>query len=210
MKKTFTYKTPNEIWIDDFSNNLTSSVTYDGPKKIYVLVSGESIISWSEENYEFYNKETCKVVELDAGLHPDIAYFLTVTPEPHEFEDETNPDGSIYQKIKNPSIRDYYELKYIDNSEDDNPWKLNLITRNRITPEELKVKAELEIAENYKQSSTFEPNITSLLDKYIIDVKDYLEQIKLYHPWKYVEFNPPKGPKISAELQEAFKNIITE
>lgn len=210
MKKKFTFKIPDEMWVDNFSKNLTASATYEGPDKIYVLISGNSVISWSPENYEFYNKDTSEVIELDANVHTDVAYLIT-TPRPEiEYEDATNPDGTIYQVIKNPMMQDYYSLKYDETAEDGNPWILSLITRQRNIFEENRVKGELEIAENYKQNSTFDANTTKILDKYILDAKDYLEIIKQYYPWRYTEFNPPKGPKMPVELQQAFKNIITE
>ena len=209
MKKKFTFKIPDEMWIDDFTNNLTMSRTYEGPDKIDFLVTGESIISWSEIDYEHYNKETCKVIELDTNTHPDIGYML-LNPHPvEEYEDAVNPDGSTYQKISNPTIHNYYTLKY-DESNLDNPWKTVLIVRNRNIPDENRVRSELEIANNYKQTATFDANITAILDTYISSATQYLEEIKLYYPWRYIEFNPPKGPEVPKELIEAFKNVVTE
>ena len=209
MKKKFTFNIPDEMWVDNFSKNLTMDSTYEGPETLYVLVSGENVISWKENPYEHYNRDTCKVVELNASVHPDIAYLLAVPVLETMFEDATNPDGSVYQVVSNPTMHSYYNLKY-DESNTDNPWRLDLIVRNRNIPEEARVMSELKIAENYKQSATFDSETTTLLDKYISDAKQYLAEIKSYYPWRYVEFNPPKGPKTPSKLLEAFKNIITE
>lgn len=210
MKKKFTYNVPDEMWVDNFSKNLTANATYEGSNTIYVLVSGSSVISWSLEDYEFYNKDSSKVINLDATAYPNVAYFLTTVRPEIEYEDLTNPDGTIYQIIKNPMLHDYYVLTYDDSVEGESPWKFLLITRSRYVPDESRVKIDLEVAENHKQNFTFDANVTKILDKYISDAKDYLESLKQYYPWRYVEFNPPKGPDMPLELQEAFKNVITE
>jgi hypothetical protein len=208
MEKLFTYNIPDEIWIDNFSKNLTVTTTYKGPKTIYVLVDGESIISWSETDYEHYNKSTSKVVVLDAEEHPEIAYMLVDLPEEKLFEDEINSDGSVYQKIKNPHMHDYYELKY-DETNSENPWKLVLKVKDRTVLDAGRVFSDLEIAENYKLNADFDENTTNILNEYISDAKQFLESIKTYCPWKYSEYNPPKGPEFPKVIRDAIlKNTL--
>jgi hypothetical protein len=202
MEKLFTYNIPDEIWVDNFSKNLTVTTTYKGPKTIYVLVDGESIISWSETDYEHYNKSTSKVVVLDAEEHPEIAYMLVDLPEEKLFEDEINSDGSVYQKIKNPHMHDYYELKY-DETNSENPWKLVLKVKDKTVLDIGRVFSDLEIAENYKLNANFDENTTNILNEYISDAKQFLESIKTYYPWKYSEYNPPKGPGFPKVIRDA-------
>lgn len=207
MKKTFTYNVPNELWVNDFSDGLTAAATYDGPETIDVLVDRDRVINWGSEIPENINKETQKVVTVDANQLPNVAYFITNAanlPE-HEFEDETMPDGSIYKKVKNPSIFDYYQLFYVEGGVPS--WRFDLITRETTTGAELKVSEDLSYVKRYANAYEFDSNTTSSINTYITKAEKYLKDMETVYPWKYIEITTPVAPKLPVTLINAFKDL---
>lgn len=126
----FTKPVPDELYIDSFINGNTKTWTYTGKNLVYLLVekqNGEITQVCEDLNFN-YNEELFEIITIDANVNPDVAYYATNTTIPDRvFVTETLIDGSTYEQISNPTLRDIYSLNYnFENSE----WNWKLITRN--------------------------------------------------------------------------------
>ena len=124
MNKTFTKAVPNEIYIDDFSENKTAEYEYNGPETLLIETygAGGNLIIVDERRPLAENSDV-RYVELDANERPDVAYFLLSRSEldEHTFEELINDyDGSTYLSVTNPRMQDYYSLWYDPTLPD--PW----------------------------------------------------------------------------------------
>lgn len=207
MKKTFNYNVPDELWVDNFSKGLIASATYDGPETINVMVSKDRYVAWGNNIPEVYDSEKNKVVILNANELPNVAYYITNQSNvaEHVFEDEIMHDGSVYKKISNPSIFDYYQLVYFDGLSD--PWRFELITKEKNTAAELKVADDLDYVKRYNNAYDFDIDTTTAINGYITKAEKYLSDMKTIYPWKYIEITTPVPPKMPVALINAFKDL---
>jgi hypothetical protein len=133
---SFTKPIPDELYIDSFTQNKTKTWTYTGNNIVYVSVTKPHYMLASsveievvQYNIDFrYNPDLTQVMIIDANINPDVAYYCSNTHIPERiFVTETLIDGSTYEQIDNPILRDYYSLNYnFKNSQ----WDWKLITRN--------------------------------------------------------------------------------
>jgi hypothetical protein len=185
MSKTFTVQVPDQLWVDIWDTNKTESYTYSGPDTLYVLVSSENneVIEWSLEPIP--SPENAIVVTVDATNSDNlpIAHYLHSDISEHEYtyEDETNHDGSVYQKITNPTIQDYFDILY----DNDNGLQLTLTLKQTKT-----------IAETQ-----------GIIDTFLSNMNDYMTKMSTVYPWKYVTIDENDIPKIPASLVSVFSTL---
>lgn len=130
IQVNFTKPVPNELYIDSFTNGKTQSYVYSGNNLIYVAIDiPEGAIQDVHEDLNFnYNPDISKQLIIDARINPDVAYYVTNTNTPDRiFATETLVDGTTYEQITNPSLRDMYHINYDLQT---NTWKWTFITRN--------------------------------------------------------------------------------
>lgn len=210
MKKQFTYKIPDELYVNSFEKNLSYSGTYDGPDKLYVLVEdGGFVTRWgTSPTEEIYNSITSKEIELDPKVNPEVAFYLTQASDMeyvYTFTETKNPDGSIYNELANPKLKDYYWLVYHDN--DTHPWEFRLITKAIESGEEATIKENLAFVKQYSDKYSFDATNQKIIDTYIKNAEAYLNEVANYKPWKFVKFPSDNAPKLPVTLVTLFKSL---
>lgn len=204
MTTNFTVNVPDELWVDSWTKNKTMAWTYEGPDKIYVKLRHDfTIAEWAETEFDPETLDTSeRVVELDSSADAAIMFYLTNREQivEHTFEDEVNPDGSIYKKITNPSI---YDIFYVDYNIQDG-FSLKPIYREKDTFGEIRAREKLAYVKKYDDLYDFDTETQALIDKFIEDTETFLSDAAPIYPWKYVTI-PDNSPRIPAQLIEKFK-----
>lgn len=191
---------PNEIYINDFSENKTVEYEYDGPETLLIETYGDGgSLAIVEERMENPSSEII-YVEVDANVDTAVAYYLITRADLIEIEtaESINEyDGSVYVYQLNPRIQDYYQLWYDRGSA--TKWTFNLITRGMTTTIEQKVTNELDNIKA-KLGTVFLPDdIYQVYSTYVADCEAWIAEKAPLHPWKFIEFpagNVPKVPLI--------------
>lgn len=209
MSKIFTIQVPDQLWVDTWNTDKTESYAYSGPDTLYVLISGitNQILEWSEELIETSSLSKDVVVEIDTTdiSNLSVAHFLHSQGAEHTYttEDETNHDGSIYQKITNPLIHDYFELKY----DKENGLYLDPIYKNSTTIAEEKAEKRLEYVKKYLNVYDFDAETQVIIDKFLSDMTAYMTTMATVYPWKYITIDENEIPKIPSSLVSVFNTL---
>ena len=219
MQKEFTVNVPDQIWVDTWEDGLTATYTYEGPQYFYIgLDHNLSIIELRygdlEAEAEAFTEEEAAVfnytVTVDADANPDLATLLyPLNHEAHTFEDETNHDGSIYQKITNPCLRDYFIGDYRINSEspDQAECFANPIYKDTNNILKKTAKERLAIVKKYDIAYDFDAEDQTKIDTFISNINTYLDSIATAYPWKYITMDISEIPKIPSSLQLLFNQL---
>jgi len=219
MQKEFTVNVPDQLWVDSWEDGLTATYTYEGPQYFYIgldqdlrareLRHGDleaEAEAFSEEEAEAFNY----VITVDANTNPDLATLLYPhNHEDHIFEDETNHDGSIYKKITNPCLRDYFIADYRLNPEDleEAQCFADPIYKDTSSILEKTAKERLSIVKKYDIAYDFEADDQAKIDTFISNINTYLDSIATAYPWKYITMDVSEIPKIPASLQLLFNQL---
>lgn len=212
----YTFKVPDEPFVDDFSGNATKTFTYIGPdvcKVTYRIGDGSSPYTQKLDGPVYPGEAT---VDIDVVANPELLpiadllwgrqYDVEAT-----FDEEDLGNGVIYQVQNNMTIHDYYwppkcnvdpdtglfESWILD---DDGVADLELIVRDPLSPamRTYLAKADMfiEILDRFELST----DEATLFNNYKTAVEDYRSQVAL--PWKYANQNPFDllAPKIPMEL----------
>lgn len=208
MEKTITVRIPNEIWVDDFSANKTATFQYNGPEKIWVIVEEDNTVNtYSETEPELSSNRTSIEVNVatDSADKQQAATFLVMKSAEHvyTYESETNHDGSIYQKITNPKLSDYYTLRY-------NPslgFELKIIEKDKTIITESIAKERRAYVEKYSAAYEFSTQDEEKISQYLNAITAYLDSVQTAFPWKYVEIDKNEVPKIPVSLVQLFNTL---
>lgn len=208
MSVSFTKKIPDELYIDSFNNNKVINLEYDGPDVLYVLVDKFSnmFVRILDSSIDNFNYDLFEMVVVDSKIHPDVAYYLTNSNIPdREFETETLIDGTTYQKIINPTLKDFYRVKYDLESK---KWIWEVIT---VDPKSIRNI----VAEKYR--NYINENIEKVSNDTILKktATDYLKTLDTFETsgkgsipsWKIIEAKISDVPMVPAELMAAF-NVL--
>lgn len=209
MEKTFTIDVPDQLWVDSWTNNETETYTYTGPETLYVLIDNvsDAVLYSSVENIELPESSNNFVVEIDAtnDAQTPIAHYFNTQGVQHEYtyEDETNHDGSIHQKITNPVLQDYFDIEY------DRGVGLVLepIYKRTKTIAEEKAEKRLEYVKKYNNIYDFDEEIQGIIDKFLSDMTAYMTTMTVVYPWKYVTIDENEIPRIPASLVSVFNTL---
>ena len=209
MSKTFTINVPDQIWVDSWTENKTESYTYDGPSTWNVLIDGNTNLAsdWSEDPIEVSPGTRDVVVTLDAtdDSNLPVAYFMHTQGVDHEYtvEDETNHDGSVYQKTTNPLIHDYFDIGY----DTDAGLQLVPIYKNTKTIAEEKAEKRIEYVKKYNDTYDFDADTQAIIDTFLSDMTAYMTTMSSVYPWKYVTIDENEIPKIPASIVAVFNTL---
>lgn len=215
IEQEYTYKIPDEMFIDDFSGNKTATFTYKGPDKLIVTCpddnNGYSSCYTQKLDGPVYDNEFTVEIDLtdaaNAKLLPiaDLLYGREYDLEA-TFDEVTLSDGTVYKEHNNATIHDYYwvpRLKISDKSwplDSDGEPILELITKDALSPKmrTFLAKADMfiEILDQFElptEEATLLTNFKTAVDTY---------RAKVATPWKYPNQNPfdLEAPKIPFDL----------
>lgn len=209
MGKTFTVNVPDQLWLNSWTENKTESYTYEGPDTWNVVVCGESLLAsdWSEDTIEAESSTKDFVVTLDAtdDANLPVAYFMHTQGAEHEYteEDETNHDDSVYKKITNPLIHDYFDVGY------DNETGLHLtpIYKNTKTIAEEKAEQRLAYVKKYNDVYDFDADAQEKIDTFLTSMTTYMSTMASVYPWKYTTIDENEIPKIPVSIVTIFNTL---
>lgn len=210
MEKTFNKAVPDELYIDSFAQNKTISYVYNGPNTLQVIVDkelgGVQYVSTVPNEVIRFNPELQVKLTVDANTDTDVAYYLTNDATPaREFETEQLPGNKTYQKVTNPTIRDYYTINY---NFETSTWDWSLITRlARTTLNDLADKYKEYIQTN-KAKVESNPTLTALVNTYLTQLEDFnTTGIGSIPSWKFIEVSLADVPAPPSQLIVAF-NVL--
>lgn len=211
MQKNVTVKVPNELWINDFSQNLTRQFTYDGPDKIWIIVSPNNVINGvsTEQPVEGQFDPGSTVVEIDISTASEdklIAATLLISAKgnhTYTYEDEINHDGSIYKKITNPLLSDYYTLRFGH----PDGFFLQPLLKDTKNPLIDVAVARKQYVEKFAAAFEFDAPTTSQINAYLLAIDTYIASITTAYPWKYVSYDKNEIPKIPVSLVTVFNSL---
>lgn len=223
MQKEYSIIVPDEMYVESFTGNTWMSWTYTGPETLRVKINEASYsAAITDDDAELISRDDAingtYVIELDANTYPAVADYLVKvsSTEPHEFiyEDEINPDGTIYKKLANPLIHDYYELQYnfaSTNTREDGrvqgPWIFNTKIISNRTPELEKFEEKFNLIKQKLTGIGLESADQTIFDNFISAGEEYLETMKTYYPWKYAVEVGPTGPVVPVRLLKVIQEL---
>lgn len=211
MEKTVTVKIPNQLWVDDFSANKTAPFVYNGPAKVWLVVQEDNSVQTDYYEQEPTAQPTQKAIEIDIATATqdqlEAATFAVMGSKEHTYTytPETNHDGSIYQRITNPKLNDYYTLRY-------NPstgFELKTIVKDTTVLNEKIAKDRKDYVEKYSTAFEFSAEDEAKITTYLTAIDAYLEQLKTVYPWKYVQIDKNEVPKVPLSLVQLFNTLPT-
>jgi hypothetical protein len=205
MKQKFTQKIPNEIYIDDFSDNKVMELEYNGPDTLLLEVDGNGTAFKIVEEARPMLEPTSYMyhIELNAADAIEAAHYIYTHADEHIYEniDIPNPDGSIYIAVSNPRIQDYYRLTYQPAGLDmPGIWHFNLITRSMHSTIELKVINDYNNAKKKLSPILLTAETQTAFDDYTAKVEAWIADTADLCPWKYIEFPAGDIPKLPLVL----------
>lgn len=211
MEKTLTIKIPNELWVDDFSENKTADFTYSGPDKVWFLVekTGTNVIvspvTYTTEP-EVRENQIAVPVEIATATEPELAAAIILQPEltPYQYTHtkQTNYDGSVYYAISNPRLKDYYGVT----SSQTGNLSLVSITKNQPNPNLTPALQKQQLVEKYLADHEFDAADRAKVEAYLAIISDYVNKVKTAYVWKFITV-PNDVPEIPAELMALFNTL---
>lgn len=209
---TFNKAVPNELWVNNFSENLTKEFTYSGPTSLIAkcLKSGEvmGIVEEAPEDLAWDSNEV--YVSVIAADEPEVALYLSQMSVEYEYTytTVTNFDGSTYQEITNPRLSDYNILTYTDGS---SPlWIWTPIYKNTLSTIQQSVISDRDKVVSTLSAIALDTASQEIYDAYVSAASDWLTSASTHLPWKFIEF-PTKNtaPKVPLTLIRLINEITT-
>lgn len=204
MNKTITLKVPNELWVDDFSQNKTASFEYDGPDVLWLThTDAGQLLGFAEQEPE--GTRSIKV-DIASATDAEIAAAIIATTasvsHQYTYEDELNYDGSIYKKITNPKLSDYFVPQILVNK-----VQLNVAVKDPKHINLDKAIAKKDYVAKYVNAYSFSAEDQAQLDTFITDINAYIDTIKTAYPWKFIEVDAAEIPKIPVNIVKLFNEL---
>jgi hypothetical protein len=211
MEKTLIIKIPNELWVDDFSENKTADFTYSGPDKVWFLIEkGSTKVTVSPVTFatepQVNDNQIAVPVEIATATDVELAAAIILQPEltPHQYTHakQTNYDGSIYYKISNPNLNDYYDVA----SSITGDLSLVLIEKHMPNPNLFPALQKKQLVEKYLADHDFDAEDRAKVEAYLATISDYVNKVKTAYTWKFITV-PNDVPEIPPELMALFNTL---
>lgn len=211
MIKKFTYPLPDELYVEGVSGKIKGTFTYDGPEKFDVHINHFGFVENIDVNSDPEIGPDFKKT-IDASKKPEVAYilshyFVDNYVYEYEYEDEIMENGDIYKKPLNPNLMDAYQLQY---NFEKNDWELNQIIKEQYNPTSIEAQRRKEYIENYSKKYSFGSEIDSIIDNYILELNNFINDNPPLKTWKYTNFNFNSIPKIPSEIAIEIAKLPTE
>lgn len=211
MEKTLTIKIPNELWVNDFSENKTADFTYSGPDKVWFLVEKTGVnvivspVTYTAEPQVGEN-QVAVPVEIATATEAELAAAIILQPElaPHVYTHikQTNYDGSAYYAINNPKLNDYYDVV----SSQTGALSLVSITKNGTNPNVTPALQKQQLMEKYLADHEFSAEDRTKVEAYLAVISAYVAKVKTAYVWKFITI-ANDVPEIPGELMALFNTL---
>jgi hypothetical protein len=211
MEKTLTIKIPNELWVNDFSENKTADFTYSGPDKVWFLVekTGVSVtvnpVTYTAEPQVLEN-QVAVPIEIATANEAELAAAIILQPEltPHKYTHtkQINYDDSVYYAISNPKLSDYYDVV----SSQTGVLSLISITKNEPNPNLMPALQKQQLVEKYLADHEFSAEDRAKVEAYLAVISSYVNKVKTAYKWKFTTI-ANDVPEIPAELMALFNTL---
>lgn len=204
MQKTITLAVPNELWVDDFSNGDVQDFTYDGPDTVWLThTDAGGLLGYVTEEPVSGNSHR---VDIASASDEEVAAAIIATQQAdayeYTYEDELNHDGSIYKRISNPRVSDFYTVKVLAGS-----VSLDVFTKDK-THHNMSVAVERKkYVQDRANAFSFDDADQQLIDGFLSDIDGYIETISTAYPWKFVVVDKAEVPKIPVALVKIFNQL---
>lgn len=219
VTKEFTYKIPDEAFVEGISGEVTQTFTYTGPETFLVEIVEDGKVKNIDVSE---NADTGRLlVEVVAEDTPEVAgYFghhfvedYVVTPE---FEEVSLGDAwpipqgapTTYQKRLNWTLGDLYELTY---DKETSSWVFNQIIKKLDNPLLNEAKRRLDYVQRYAREYAFSADIESVISTYTEALETFIADTPALPLWKYTHehFDPYYAtiPKLPASLVVEFAKL---
>lgn len=213
----YTFKIPDEPYINDFSGGKTKEFTYIGPDVLTVTCPNDNNGFTSPYTQSLtgpvYDGELS--VDIDVTANPEllpIADLLWGAQPDAEatFDEETLEDGTKYQEQNNRTIHDYYWKPRGELNEDgsfkgwildsDNVAILNIFERDALSAKQRTYLGKADMFIEILDQFELPDDEAALLTAYKTAVETYRSKTAL--PWKYPDANPvdAEAPKMPMQL----------
>jgi len=209
MEKTFTVNVPDDLWVDAWTENKTTSYTYNGPETLNVVVSLEGdfdVITWSDGEIDrTIDEEKEQLVTIDANTDTGVAYHFWHAADEWEYTYDTitNHDDSTHEEINNPRLRDIYDPKWTPAD----GWSLDPIYKATETLGEVLAQERLAYVVKYDDAYDFDADTQAIIDTFKTNVQTYLDSMATVYPWRYETLDQSAVPKVPATLVTVFNDL---
>ena len=209
ITQEYTVNVPDELWVDSWNNENTATYTYQGPDTVYAVIENGQVTTVSVEELSSDDYPNGNIITISATAQPDVADWIHPTPEDfsHTHVTETNPDGSTWQKISNPGIRDWFQLAPALPNENNFAVQLVANIKDPTTQHEIKARQRLAYVKKYDDAYEFDNDTQLLIDTFISNMTIYLNTYAPIYPWKYISVPAGDMPKIPATLITIFNSL---
>jgi hypothetical protein len=211
MEKTLTIKIPNELWVNDFSENKTADFTYSGPDRVWLLVekTGVSVtvnpVTYTAEPQVLEN-QVAVPIEIATANEAELAAAIILQPEltPHKYTHtkQINYDDSVYYAISNPKLSDYYDVA----SSQTGVLSLISIAKNEPNPNLMPALQKQQLVEKYLADHEFSAEDRAKVEAYLAVISSYVNKVKTAYKWKFTTI-ANDVPEIPAELMALFNTL---
>ena len=211
MEKTLTIKIPNKLWVNDFSENKTADFTYSGPDKVWFLIEKiDTRVYVSSATYttepQIRENEVAVAVEIATATEAELAAAIIFQPEvtPHKYTHtkQINYDGSVYYKISNPKLKDYYSVA----SSPIGDLSLTLVTKDMPNTNLSPALEKQQLIERYLAANEFDTEDRTKIETFLAVISDYITKNKTAYPWEFITI-PNDIPEIPTELMALFNTL---
>ena len=217
MAQNFTISVPDQLWVDKWEADAEKTYTYDGPETVYVLIDTNNNQIKNTELEEITPEGNDIVIAVTAADYPERAMMVLQQNDDgstHEFSDETNFDGSVYKKITNPRLTDYFDLTWHpvpDDWDAERGLELDPIYKMTRSPAHDMADNRLAYVTRYSNQFAFDTDTQTILDDYITAIEAHIVTLSTAYPWKFDGGVPTTSiPKIPAALVTAFNALPDE
>jgi hypothetical protein len=199
----YSYKIPNEQFIDNFSEGLMGQFVYTGPEVLVITLPPDGSGYTQKLDGPVYQGET--TIEINVKTNPELlphaqllwgrAYGVEA-----QFRELILEDGTVYKEQTNKTIHDYYWNPRFNMQTQTWPTQLELIVRDALSPKMRTYVAKgemfVEILEQFELEAAEQTKLTA----YKTALAAYKQRSAF--PWKYPGINPfdLEAPKIPMAL----------
>jgi len=211
MIATFTYRLPDELYVEGVSGTIVGTYTYNGPETFDVHIDQLGRIfdigvqNDPESGPDF--RKTINASENTVSAYILSHYFVDDYVREFEFEDEVMENGDVYKKLKNPDLTDAYELRY---DFETNDWKLDQIVKEQYNLAALEAKKRKEYIQKYADKYSFGTEVDTLIEDYLDKLDTFITNNPPLKTWKYINFNLNSVPKIPAQVSIEISKLPSE